>query len=94
MQGIVAAQNGQVKALRSEEVDFLEAFGNAGALSAAFRQVGLRVGEPLKRGALCLGVRWDLSRPETRGRLTWLILKVLRPKLLYLCGVGPWGPPA
>ena len=51
----------------------------------------MKVGEPLARGSLSLGVRWDLSRPETRGRLTWLLLKVLRPKLLYITGVGPWG---
>ena len=51
-------------------MDFLEVFGFDGHLGAVARCAGCVAAEPLPRDALRYGIRWDLSRPETRGRLT------------------------
>ena len=64
-------------------VDFVGLFDGDRGFSLAVKREGLRVGQGLDKVRSTYGQAWELGRPETRGRLRWLICSVLRPRGLH-----------
>ena len=55
-----------------------------GELTARVHEAGLRVGEGIDRNNVTYGRTWHLDRIEDQADLAWMIVHVLKPKIVHL----------
>ena len=65
-------------------VDFVEMFDGERGLTIGIRREGAVAGDGFDRLRPTYGQEWELGRPISQRKISWLICRVLRPKGVHL----------